>query len=381
MGAPLVSLPSGPGSDWTFAVKQPINQGFDDCAFPARPGQLFNAPDPALAQVAMAGGFRNAENTFEPGSAMRNQVAGGKRRRNRTRKMRGGAVDSIEASHGYLANGWTQELKHGSSPATEWGVDTGLAQTVMAGGSRMRGGAIDPIEAEHGYPPDGWETPSTHGGQMPTYGPQTGLAQTAFAGGRRRRAQRTRRMRGGGCGCTGNKLFGGSRRSRRAQRTRRMQGGASYGYAIDPSVSIGGSGPNVDALRTPVPCDARAGTTPASSAAEGPADPRAYGTGYSLTPNTTPPTGQAGVPSVQAGGAYTTGNAYPDSCYKAPGSMLPVYNAQTAGFNFYPSTAHNGTLPDGVTPYNDVVPYAARMGGGRRRRRGRKGSRKGPRRH
>jgi hypothetical protein len=349
MGAPLVTLPTGPGSDWTFAVKEPINQGFDDCAFPARPGQLFNAPNPALAQVAMVGGKR-------------------RRATRKTRKMRGGAVDSIEASHGYLANGWTQELKHGSSPATEWGVDTGLAQTVMAGGGsrKQRGGAIDPIEAEHGYPPDGWETPSTHGGKMPTYGPQTGLAQTPMAGGRRRR---NRSMKGGGCGCTGNKLFGGARR------TRKMRGGAAYGYAIDPSQSIGGSGPNVDAIRNPVPCDPRPGSIDPSNP-QLPLDPRAYGVGYSATPNTT-------LPSVQAGGAYSTGNAYPDSCYKAPGSSLPVYNAQTAGFNFYPSTAHNGALPDGVTPYNDVVPYAARMGGGRRRKTSRKGrkGKKGGRRH
>jgi hypothetical protein len=261
----------------------------------------------------MAGGFREAENTFEPGSASRNQVAGGSR--------------------------------------------------------RMRGGAIDPIEAEHGYPPDGWETPSTHGGKMPTYGPQTGLAQTPMAGGKRKAGRRNRSMKGGSCGCTGNKLFGGARR------TRKMRGGAAYGYAIDPSQSIGGAGPNVDAIRNPVPCDPRPGSIDPSNP-QLPLDPRAYGVGYSATPNTT-------LPSVQAGGAYSTGNAYPDSCYKAPGSSLPVYNAQTAGFNFYPSTAHNGALPDGVTPYNDVVPYAARMGGGRRRKTSRKGrkGKKGGRRH
>ena len=62
MGAPLVSIPSGPGGDWTFAVKEPINQGFDDCLFPARPGQLFNAPNPALAQAGwpLRGGRRTA---------------------------------------------------------------------------------------------------------------------------------------------------------------------------------------------------------------------------------------------------------------------------------------------------------------------------------
>jgi len=186
-------------------------------------------------------------------------------------------------------------------------------------------------------------------------------------------------MRGGGCGCAGSKLFGGQRGGgcgcsgrpmfggrRRKTRGRRMRGGAFNGYAVDPSVSVGGRGPNVAALHSGVPCDPRAGSINSSNP-QLPMDPRAYGVGYSATPNT-------GAPSLQAGGAYSTGNAYPDSCYKAPGSELPVYNAQTAGFNFYPSTARNGALPDGVTPYNDVVPYAARMGGARRRsRKARKG--------
>jgi hypothetical protein len=478
MGAPLVPIPTGPGGDWNFAVKQPVNQGFDDCLFPARPGQLFNTPNPALAQAAMAGGKRRgrrasrrirrrgqrggtmanedieigatfygydateneivkyvvehvegdevralkhsgpmpvsvilekvdivdkadfdkqlqnllsahpgaailAENPFEmndvefennAGSVAATEIAIPESNNEAVAQTGGGNYDAIETSHAYRSNGWTQELSHGATPATMWGRDTGLAQTVMAGGRRRRhqrakrGGAIDPIEATHAYPPNGWETPSTHGGLAPAWGPQTGLAQTGKAGG-------SRRQRGAGCGCTGNKLFGGRRRKTRG---RRMRGGAYYGYSVDPSVSVGGSGPNVAALNAPVPCDPRAGSINSSNP-QLPTDPRSYGFGYSATPNTT-------TPSLQAGGAYSTGNAYPDSCYKAPGSELPVYNAQTAGFNFYPSTARNGTLPDGVTPYNDVVPYAARMGGARRRsrkarkdrkgRKGRKGSRR-----
>lgn len=474
MGAPLVSIPSGPGGDWTFAVKEPINQGFDDCLFPARPGQLFNQPDPALAQAgwplrggrrAQRGGGLRDDDLVEDAEFYYFDLSGNEIHKHRiisidgdnirtvrdfgtfTQDMTiqrstilgddnydtqlvilqgdhptatpsfisvappslapatgpqlvhqnamvfgnsnndantvvansnqaGGAYDDIENSHAYRHNGWDQTLSGGSG-ATTWGRDTGLVQTVMAGGvraanatrrrrsvkrGRKHGGAIDPIEASHAYPPNGWETPSTHGGQQPSWGPQTGLAQTPLAGGRRRRSTtRGRKQRGGNCGCAGSRLFGGSRRYKRQQR-----GGASYGYAIDPSVSIGGAGPNVDALRTPVPCDARAGSMNPINQSTGPADPRSYGIGYSLTPNTT-------LPTIQAGGAYSTGNAFPDSCYKAPGSQLPVYNAQTAGFNFYPSTAHNGALPDGVTPYNDVVPYAARMGGARRHRKSRKG--------
>jgi hypothetical protein len=291
MGTPLVAQPSGPGSDFTFAVKQPINQGYDDCAFPARPGQLFTTPNPDAAQAPMVGG----------------------------------GPDAIEATHSYPYNGWNQSLVSGTAPATSWGRDTGLVTTVGVGGSRTR---------------------------------------------RANKRKGSRRIRGGGCGCTGGKLFGGARRRR--YRTVRKHRGGGNGYAIDPSASIGGSGPNVDALRTSVPCDPRAGVIDSSA----PLDPRAYGVGYSATPNTT-------LPSLQAGGAYSTGNAYPDSCYKATGSSLPVYEAQTAGFNFYPSTAVGGTLPDGVTPFTNVVPYAARMGGARRKsRKGRKNkSRKSQRKH
>ncbi len=491
MGAPLVPIPSGPGADWNFAVKQPINAGFDDCLFPARPGELFNTPQPALPQTGwptlggagggtMSGGKRTRRRgrraqrggalgeedlivgrTFYEFDAAENEIIrhviehiegdevrslkhsapmpvsviiekadliGAEKYDTQLQNLRslhpdavvmannpfnlpnnntetvatviaepnegeepimqwsnnvivpqtGGAVDSIEASHAYRPNGWTQELSHGASPATAWGRDTGLIQTVMAGGG------VDPIEASHAYPPNGWETPSLHGGMPPAWGPQTGLAQTGMVGGKKRRTRRAstrRRQRGGGCGCSGSRLFGGSRRrsTRRragARKQKKQRGGSNYGYAIDPSVSIGGSGPNVDALRTGVPCDPRPGSIDSSNP-QLPLDPRAYGVGYSATPNTT-------TPSLQAGGAYSTGNAFPDSCYKAPGSELPVYNAQTAGFNFYPSTAHNGALPDGITPYNDVVPYAARMGGARRKsrkvRKGRKG-RKGSRRH
>ncbi len=262
MGAPLVAQPTGPGSDWSFAVKQPINAAYSDCDIPARPGQIFNTPQPALAQVAMVGGG-----------------------------------DSNLESHAYIAKEWTQSA-HGSG-ATAWG-NPEQAQVAMAGGKRRR--------------------------------------RRSMRGGRR------------GCGCSGSKLFGGSRR-RRA--TRRHRGG-SNGYSINPGMSVGGTGPNVGAVVAGVPCDSRAGVP--VGAAVGNPDPRAPADLYSLS-------------SSQAGGAYSSGNAYGGECYKAPGSALPVYEAQTAGFEFRPSTAAGATLPDGVTAYNEVVPVAARMGGGRRRSR------------
>ena len=227
MGAPLV--PFDPKVDTAFAVKMPVNQDFSDCAFPARPGQLFNPPNPDLAQAAMAGGSR-----------------------------------------------------------------------------RYRGGA------------------KAHSG--------------------------------GACGCS---VMRGGRR------TRKHRGGGN-GFAVDPSISVGGLGPNVAPIHSAIPCDVRAGSPNPLNPVSGSFDPRAPTDLYSLTANT------------MRGGAYSTGNDWAPACYKAPGSELPVYEAQTAAFRFNPSTATGGVLPDGVTPFNDVVPYAGRLGGARRRSRknSRKNSRK-----
>jgi hypothetical protein len=175
--------------------------------------------------------------------------------------------------------------------------------------------------------------------------PNPELAQVVMAGGRRRR-QHSRRQRGGLCGC----MRGGSRG------TRRQRGGSSNGFSVNVESSVGGAGPNVAPVYAGVPCDARAGSPNPFNAAGLGADPRAPADLYSLTPN------------VMRGGAYSSGNAYDASCYRAPGSELPVYNAETAGFRFAPSTAAGAALPDGVTAYNEVVPYAARLGGGRRSR-------------
>lgn len=179
--------------------------------------------------------------------------------------------------------------------------------------------------------------------------PHPELAQASMAGGRSRKA---RKQRGGVCPCMAG-LGGGGRKSRK-------QRGGSYGYGINPAVSVGGEGPNVGALVAPVPCDARAG---AGAEPMGLPDPRAPADLYSLTPN-------------QSGGAATLGNAFDDSCYRATGSSLPIYNASSAGFHFNPSTDAGATLPDGVTAYMEVVPHAARTGGSRRHRKHRKSTRR-----
>jgi len=60
--------------------------------------------------------------------------------------------------------------------------------------------------------------------------------------------------------------------------------------------------------------------------------------------------------------SYGAANAFPESCYKAPGSELPVYNNNSAAFNFSPSITENNTLPPGVNVYNDVIQQPGRMG-------------------
>ena len=172
----------------------------------------------------------------------------------------------------------------------------------------------------------------------------------AFGGSRLRRKQRSSRKQRGGCGCM---------MTRRAQR-----GGFGNGFSTNPAISVGGEGPNAAPVIQSVPCDARAGSPNPYNPVNANPDPRAPADLYSLTPNT------------MKGGSYGTGNAYAAECYKAPGSSMPVYNAETAGFRFTPSTEAGGALPDGVTPFNTVVPYAARLGGARKTRRSRRASRK-----
>jgi hypothetical protein len=191
----------------------------------------------------------------------------------------------------------------------------------------------------------------------------TPRSNMSAAGGRRKsrksrksRKNRSTRKRGGACPCAfaGRRVSGGSRKSRKSRnarksqrKTRKQRGGR---YEVDVSMSVGGDGPVAAPVYARVPCDPQAGSS-------GPfyvplaQDPRAPTDLYSATPN-------------QTGGA-----AYPPSCYRAPGSEMPVYQAESAGFRFEPSTGAGATLPDGVTAYNNVVPYAARMGGAIRRTR------------
>jgi len=219
------------------------------------------------------------------------------------------------------------------------------------------------------------------------------LPQPALTGGRRSRSSRSsRRVRGGACGCQARLMTGGgcgcgapaftglpARNNAPysgGRRTRKHRGGGTYGYAIDPSQSIGGDGPNVDALHTPVPCDGRMGTHHLLNpqVPEMP-DPRAPADLYSLAPpgstagvspfeegTLNPAFMKGGRRTKRRGGSYGTPNAYPEECYRGPGSSLPVYNASSAGFTFSPSTDKGVFLPDGVAAFNEVWPVAARVG-------------------
>jgi hypothetical protein len=147
-------------------------------------------------------------------------------------------------------------------------------------------------------------------------------------------------MRGGGsCG-----MRGGVRKTRRT----RQRGGSSYGFAVQPNMSVGGEGPIAAPVYAGVPCDARAGLHMPSVVNP---DIRAPADLYSLTSN---------MPAHKGAGLAN------EECSRAPNSMIPVYPAESAGFHFRPSTEAGSTLPDGVTAYNEVVPHAARLGGARR---------------
>jgi len=246
------------------------------------------------------------------------------------------------------------------------------------------------------------------------------LAQTPMAGGRRSRRRRLAKrgggcgcgmprmppMMGGGCGCGAPSYTGLSMRNNQPYRggkrrgTRKQRAGGTYGFAVDPSQSVGGAGPNVGAYNVPVPCDGRAGAPNPLNPPPGYPDPRAPADLYSLSPAGS----TAGVVGAsegllnksfmrggrrrrtlrkkqRAGGLYGSPNAYAQDCYRGPGSSLPVYNASSAGFTFSPSTDKGVFLPDGVSAFNEVWPVAARTGpafvGGRRNRKNsRKNNRK-----
>ncbi len=201
----------------------------------------------------------------------------------------------------------------------------------------------------------------------------------------------SRRSVSGGCGCAW-KLRGGqcgkpqvAWLGGRQTRKYRMRGGNKGGFEMAVGQNIGGHGPIAEPVRVAVPCDPRAGMQNPFTATVPMPDARAA-FGYSLTPNTTTPSVQAGgslserVPNfeyAQTGAGYGNGNAYDASCYRAPGSEMPVYPATSAGFHFTPSTEGGATLPDGITAFNEVVAHAARLGGARRsRKNGRKTYRK-----
>ena len=167
--------------------------------------------------------------------------------------------------------------------------------------------------------------------------PGLNLIQTPMAGGRKCMCFRKRSQ---------------TNRNRHNKRTRKQLGG-TRGFSVDSWQTVGGDGPNVAPVYNAVPCDTRSGSfNPYSQTTYNP-DVRAPTDVFSLSPQ-------------MNGGSYAMNNGYSDTCYKAPGSSLPVYEADTAGFRFEPSTANGAAMPDGVTAFQEVVPQPARVGGRRR---------------
>ncbi len=258
--------------------------------------------------------------------------------------------------------------------AIQFQANPELAQVAMAGGRRRA-------------------TRRYRGGQMLSAAQLLALQKT---GGSRRRGCGCN-MRGGGCGCSAWKLRGGKRSRQRGGQcgkpqvawlggkriTRRQRGGNKGGFGFDVTQNVGGTGPIAEPVRMAIPCDARAGMQNPFTATPVQPDLRAPAFGYSLTPNMSGGSLSERIPNFeysQTGAGYGDGNAYPASCYRAPGSEMPVYPATSAGFHFTPSTEGGATLPDGITAYNEVVANVARLGGARRsrmkRRRGNRKSRK-----
>ena len=317
-------------------VNIPENQGYSECYAPVRPGALTFDVKPELAQVVMAGGgsAATAAVTAAVADVGAEYVSG--------LFVNRGVAESPSMSAGTFAAGQVEV-----TPVKIAGAESVAAHTNPLFINRQVGAGC------------GCSAKFLNGGSR-----RAGCgAGAAFLRGGRRAGCGAVLLRGGHrAGCGAVLLRGG-------KRTRRMRGGR---FSVDPSMSVGGTGPIAEPARFAVPCDPRAGmVNPFSVAAGIPNDPRAPAFMYSATPNTS----FQGL--GQTGGAYSSGNAYPDSCYRATGSQLPVYPATTAGFEFRPSTGAGATLPDGVTAYNEVVPVAARQAGGKRKsRRSSKKSRK-----
>ncbi len=283
-----------------------------------------------------------------------------------------------------------------------------LKTNLMGGGLQVAPGS--PIESSNGVPyPTNVRYDECYTQGRPgalTTEPNVALAQTPMAGGAvadfvyttverksrkaHRKAQRKSRRMSGGCGCMwGKRQRGGQCPYKMAggQCPYKMTGGNKGGFGMDVAQNIGGDGPIAEPVRTPIPCDTRAGANNPYTVGPLPADPRAYGVGYSATANTSTLPQKGGelserIPNftysetMMGGGGYG-GNAFDPACYKAPGSQMPVYPATSVGFHFTPSTEAGAALPDGVTAFNEVVQHAARLGGARKSRKAaRKASKK-----
>ena len=157
-----------------------------------------------------------------------------------------------------------------------------------------------------------------------------------------------RKQRGGGCGCGGM--------------MRQSGGGGQMALQLSPTVLGPGPNPGTYGIASASQClpssgsedprggnnqsGGRRGKTQRGGSASNISSAAPLDNAFPMTPQ----------PSLGAA------NAFPESCYKAPGSELPVYDASSTAFNFSPSINSNNTLPPGVNVFNEVNQQSGRMG-------------------
>jgi len=155
-----------------------------------------------------------------------------------------------------------------------------------------------------------------------------------------------RKQRGGGCGCG----------------MMRQNGGAQMALQLSPALLGPGPNPGTYGLASASQC------LPPPGGAElrggnnqmGGRRGKTQRGGSAMSISSAAPLDNAFPATPQP--SYGAANAFPESCYKAPGSELPVYNANSTSFNFSPSINANNTLPPGVNVFNEVNQQPGRMG-------------------
>jgi len=288
----------------------------------------------------------------------------------------------------------------GTGPTVPFAEQLGTPQCDFTARPGQLFNGVNPSAAGTNEYPFPSATPPTGTFHPATYNNQADVQNQLISnmkGGKRSKPKKSRKsrqsrksqqsqQRGGACGCmvqrggTGGLAEGnivgplpniplpmlGGRRNNSRKIQKQRGGGTSYSFAtngnVDPSQAvdlIGGTGPNAAALIAPSGCSPRSGSYDDPHAPINMALKAAQSGGAYMLNTAAPLSASFAQPAPPSYGAP---NAYGPECYHAPGSQIPVYNADSAAFNFKPSIAENNTLPPGVNVYNDVIQQPGRMG-------------------